>query len=106
MKKLLSLAVAAAMVTSLCACGGGSSTTATTAAAANSGSAESGSAAAADGKNYDNVTLKLSYATGDTGMDGLTAIEFERLVEEKRAERFRSTVSQTVSLAAAIWFVM
>ena len=83
MKKLLSLAVAAAMVTSLCACGGGSSTTATTAAAANSGSAESGSAAAADGKNYDNVTLKLSYATGDTGMDGLTAIEFERLVEEK-----------------------
>lgn len=63
MKKLLSLAVAAAMVTSLCACGGGSSTTATTAAAANSGSAESGSAAAADGKNYDNVTLKLSYAT-------------------------------------------
>ncbi|MFR5245498.1 MAG: TRAP transporter substrate-binding protein DctP [Clostridium sp.] len=83
MKRLLSLAVAAAMVTSLCACGGGSTTTATTAAAGNSSTTESGAAAATDGKNYDNVTLKLSYATGDTGMDGLTAIEFERLVEEK-----------------------
>lgn len=106
MKKLLSLAVAAAMVTSLCACGGGSSTTATTAAAANSGSAESGSAAAADGKNYDNVTLKLSYATGDTGMDGLTAIEFERLVEEKSGGKVQINRFRTVSLAAAIWFVM
>ena len=70
MKRLLSMAVAVAMVTSLCACGGGSATTATT-ATGNSGTTESGAAAATDGKNYDNVTLKLSYATDDTGMDGL-----------------------------------
>ena len=64
----------------------------------NSGTTESGATAATDGKNYDNVTLKLSYATGDTGMDGLTAIEFERLVEEKsggkvQINRFPRTVS-------------
>lgn len=80
MKKALSIVLTAAMVGSLCACGS---------AGGNSGggsAAPSGAAqptAASDGKTYDNVTLKLSYATGDTGMDGLTAIEFERLVEER-----------------------
>ena len=77
MKKMISLALTAAMVGSLCACGS-SSAPATTEAAA-----QSGESAATDGKNYDDVSLKLSYATGDTGMDGLTAIEFERLVEER-----------------------
>lgn len=81
MKKIISIALTAACVTSLCACGGsGSSAPASTAAPQ---AAASGESAAADGKNYDKVSLKLSYATGDTGMDGLTAIEFERLVEEK-----------------------
>lgn len=45
--------------------------------------AETQAAAEAVPGDYDDVTIKLSYATGDTGMDGVTAIEFERLVEEK-----------------------
>ncbi|MEI3180650.1 MAG: hypothetical protein V8S93_08845 [Lachnospiraceae bacterium] len=103
MKKILSLAVAAAMDKSLCMwrwCFHNSNYS--------SGSkfrfCGTGSAAAAERKNYDNVTLKLSYATGDTGMDGLTAIEFERLVEEKSGGKVQIDRFPTVSLAAAIWF--
>ena len=80
MKKILSIALTAAMLGCLCACGSSSPAPETKALQAE-GTGEN--AAAADGKNYDKVSLKLSYATGDTGMDGLTAIEFERLVEEK-----------------------
>lgn len=80
MKKILSIALTAAMLGCLCACGSSSSAPETKALQAE-GTGEN--AAPADGKNYDKVSLKLSYATGDTGMDGLTAIEFERLVEEK-----------------------
>lgn len=80
MKKILSIALTAAMLGGLCACGSSSPAPETEALQAE---ASGENAAAADGKNYDKVSLKLSYATGDTGMDGLTAIEFERLVEEK-----------------------
>ena len=58
------------MTLGLASCGGDSS---------NGGNA-AGSAA---DNGYNEVTLRLSYATGDTGMDGIGAIEFERLVEEK-----------------------
>lgn len=76
MKKLLSALLALVMVLSLCACGEKENT-------------PDDAGVAPDGKSYDNVTLKLSYATGDTGMDGLTAIEFERLVEEKSGGRVK-----------------
>ena len=83
MKKMLSIALMAACAVNLCACGSSSAPAQTTQAAAAPQAEKSGESAAADGKSYDKVSLKLSYATGDTGMDGLTAIEFERLVEEK-----------------------
>lgn len=81
MKKVLSIALMAVCIGSLCACGsGGSAAPAVTTAPQ---TAASGETVASDGNDYDKVSLKLSYATGDTGMDGLTAIEFERLVEGK-----------------------
>ena len=94
MKKILSIALTAAMLGCLCACGSSSPAPETKALQAE-GTGEN--AAAADGKNYDKVSLKLSYATGDTGMDGLTALEFERLVEEKAAARYRLTGFRIVS---------
>lgn len=72
MKKILS-AMILALAAGLCACSGDSGESEKTA----------GKTGVVDGKEYDNVTLRLSYATGDTGMDGLTAAEFERLVEER-----------------------
>lgn len=75
MKKVLACLLASAMVLSLCACGGTSSGSGTASSAASS--------AASSGSGYDKVNLKLSYATGDTGMDGIAAIKFEELVEEK-----------------------
>lgn len=80
MKKALSIALTVAMAGSLCACGTSSNPKAETKTET---AAESGAPVTSDGKTYDEVSLKLSYATGDTGMDGLTAIEFERLVEGK-----------------------
>ena len=71
MKKVLALALASAMALGLAGCGG-------------SGDSGSGGGSADVAENgYNNLTLRLSYATGDTGMDGIAAIEFERLVEEK-----------------------
>ena len=73
MKKILSAILATVMALSLCACGNNS----------HNNNENVSNTANVDGKEYDNVTLKLSYATGDTGMDGLTAIQFEKLVEER-----------------------
>lgn len=75
MKKFLAFVLASAMSLSLVAC---SSTPSTP-----DNKSNSSTSASTSGSGYDNVTLKLSYATGDTGMDGIAAIEFERLVEEK-----------------------
>jgi TRAP-type C4-dicarboxylate transport system substrate-binding protein len=89
MKKVIALGLASVMAMSLAACGGGSSSTtaaATTAAPAATQAAAEGEKkeeAAPAGGNIDKLNLKVSYATGDTGSDGMTAIEFERLVEEK-----------------------
>jgi tripartite ATP-independent transporter DctP family solute receptor len=92
MKKAIALLLSSALMANLAGCLGSSSTTTTT-AAANSGTQAAAESTAADAESteteavvdgdYDDVTLKLSYATGDTGMDGLTAIEFERLVEQR-----------------------
>ena len=71
MKKILSILLASSLAFGLCACG------------ASGEEGEKNAQSSVNGKTYDHVTLRLSYATGDTGMDGLTAIEFERLVEEK-----------------------
>lgn len=80
MKKFLALALALSMALGLCACSGSSSTTTTSESA--SGSTAT-STTSGDGKAYDKLNLKLSYATGDTGMDGIDAIKFEELVEER-----------------------
>lgn len=74
MKKFFALAMALMMTFSMAACGSGSTS---------SSAAASGSAASTDGKSYDKLNLKLSYATSDTGMDGIDAIKFEELIEER-----------------------
>lgn len=77
MKKMISVLLALTMLLVIAGCGGSSgSAPASPATPAASGDA-------AEGPQYDKLTLKLSYATGDTGMDGVTAIKFEELVEEK-----------------------
>lgn len=81
MKKFFAFTLAAAMTLSLAACGGGNNAATSTPSTGSQPAASNASGGADAG--YDNVTLKLSYATGDTGMDGIAAIEFERLVEEK-----------------------
>lgn len=89
MKKVFALVLAAAMTMGLTGCLSSppAATTAapaaTTAAAAAAATEAPKETEAPQGGNYDKVNIKLSYATGDTGMDGLTAIEFERLVEER-----------------------
>lgn len=85
MKKVMSLVLAGSMMMGLAACGGGSSASTTAAAttAAAGGGAAAETTAAASGPAYDKLNIKFSYATGDTGMDGVTAIKFEELVEEK-----------------------
>lgn len=72
MKRFLALVLTAVMALSLIGCGGGSSSSGST-----------GASSAASGPSYDKLKLKMSYATGDTGMDGVTAIKFEELVEER-----------------------
>lgn len=76
MKKILAIILTAVMLLSLVACGGNSSQSAASSASAPASSN-------AGGPQYDKLNLKISYATGDTGMDGVTAIKFEQLVEEK-----------------------
>ena len=77
MKKIVSALLALTMILAIAGCGGSSS------AAPASSAAHAASGSTAGGPRYDKLTLKLSYATGDTGMDGVTAIKFEELVEEK-----------------------
>lgn len=77
MKKLFAFALATAMTLSLVACGGGNTST------PNNGGSNASAQGSGSGSGYDDVTLKLSYATGDTGLDGIAAIKFEELVEEK-----------------------
>ena len=69
MKRVVSFALALAMALGMTACGGSASS-----APAASGAADAG---------YDKLNLKLSYATSDTGMDGIDAIKFEQLIEER-----------------------
>lgn len=78
MKKFFALALAMVMALSMTACG--SSASSSTAAPASGSAAAS---TAGDGKAYDSLKLKLSYATSDTGMDGIDAIKFEELIEER-----------------------
>lgn len=70
MKKILLAVLATALVLGLVACGNSSQP-------ANAGTP------ASEGAGFDKLNLKISYATGDTGMDGVTAIKFEELVEER-----------------------
>lgn len=72
MKRYLSLVLTAVLALGLVGCGG------------SGGSSNGGGATGSEaGSGYDKLNLKISYATGDTGMDGVTAIKFEELVEER-----------------------
>jgi len=77
MKRILTLALAALLALVLVACGGSGQS------GAPSSSAVQGQSSGDGGPGYDKLTLKFSYATSDTGMDGVTAIKFEELVEER-----------------------
>lgn len=69
MKRILSFALASALMLGLASCGNSS---------APGGSANNGSnnGTSSSGEGYDKLNLKISYATGDTGMDGIVAIKF------------------------------
>ncbi len=73
MKKVTAVLLVLIMVLAVAGCGGSSSPA----------PAASGTQAASGDTGYDKVKIKLSYATGDTGMDGIAAIKFEELVEQK-----------------------
>jgi tripartite ATP-independent transporter DctP family solute receptor len=72
MKKVLVFILSSLMVFNLVACN--STTTAPEPNETNKPSNDSA---------YDKVNLKISYATSDAGMDGIAAIKFEELVEER-----------------------
>lgn len=74
MKKTLAIVLVVFMLLGLTACSGSANKPADSAVDSSSNT---------DGPQYDKLKLKISYATGDTGMDGVTAIKFEQLVEER-----------------------
>ena len=76
MKRILSFVLASVLMLGLASCGNSS-------APGNNANNGNGSGASSTGEGYDKLNLKISYATGDTGMDGIVAIKFEELVEER-----------------------
>lgn len=72
MKKLIAAALAVAMCISLVACGQNGTSQAGSAGGSTSG--EGG---------FEKMTIKVSYSTGDNGMDGITCAKFKELVSEK-----------------------
>ena len=70
MKKILAIVLVVFMLLGLTACGS---------TANKPGDSAANSSPNTDGPQYDKLKLNISYATGDTGMDGVTAIKFEQL---------------------------
>lgn len=82
MKKIMALGLAGIMAFSLAACGGG-------------GTAKSGdnsSDQSASGSAYDKLNLKISVATGETGIDYMTAQKFADLISEASDGQIKATV--------------
>lgn len=75
MKKIMAVLLTLTMLLMAAGCNGSSSSS-TPAASGSQGSSSSDA-------GYEKMNLKLSYATGDTGMDGIAAIKFQELVEAK-----------------------
>ena len=69
MKKLSAMLLAAAMCLSLAACG------------QNSSSPNQNSGTSSDG-GFDKMSIKVSYSTGEQGMDGIACAKFVELVSE------------------------
>lgn len=69
MKKLLASALALAMCVSLAACG-------------QSAAPVSGTSASGD-SSFEKMTIKVSYSTGDNGLDGIACAKMKELVAEK-----------------------
>ena len=74
MKRILSFVLASVLALGLVSCSNTSNNNSNNEGSGNVGSSTNG---------YNNLNLKISYATGDTGMDGIVAIKFEELVEER-----------------------
>ncbi len=74
MKKIMAVLLALTMLLVVAGCNSSSSSTPAVSGSQDASGSDAG---------YDKVKLKLSYATGDTGMDGIAAIKFEELVEQK-----------------------
>lgn len=82
MKKMMALALAGMMAFSLTACGGGNAAPA---------EGNSSNQASSDG-TYDKLNLKISVATGETGIDYLTAQKFADLISEASGGQITATV--------------
>lgn len=102
MKKFVALLVSAVLVMGLAGCGGSDETTAATTTAAATTTSESKSdttTAAGDAKEYDELTIRLSVAGTEQGVDAIAAQKFADDVAEASGGKIKITVYPNSQLA-------
>lgn len=83
MKKVLALAMSAAMMLGLAACGGSASSTSTAASTADSSASSEAASTDAGAPVGDSITLKFGFSTNEEDPRAKAAAQFKAEVEEK-----------------------